>query len=227
MDRLIRRLSSCFAYDLNRYDVMRTQPQECTRRTHAVSCGWTNVHDMMHNESYIRTQRTSTSKLLHAPCSYKHWAATASLLLGIFFGFILIHQLNSMKIGWLQSVIAAGSIWLQKQWKTMNKHRAPFSPFKSFKARNGVDLHSGTVVVSVHFHCHCQQSTCPGRWWGPYPIHVYGLDGGEADRPGSIDLKHLSWIIMHAIAWERYVGRSQNRGAPFFPNSASYWGLQP
>ena len=40
MDRLIRRLSSCFAYDLNRYDVMRTQPQECTRRTHAVSCGW-------------------------------------------------------------------------------------------------------------------------------------------------------------------------------------------
>ena len=88
MDRLIRRLSSCFAYDLNRYDVMRTQPQECTRRTHAVSCGWTNVHDMMHNESYIRTQRTSTSKLLHAPCSYKHWAATASLLLGIFFGFI-------------------------------------------------------------------------------------------------------------------------------------------
>ena len=89
MDRLIRGLSSCFAYDLNRYDVMRTQPQECTRRTHAVSCGWTNVHDMMHNESYIRTQRTSTSKLLHAPCSYKHWAATASLLLGIFFGFIL------------------------------------------------------------------------------------------------------------------------------------------
>ena len=88
MDRLIRRLSSCFACDLNRYDVMRTQPQECTRRTHAVSCGWTNVHDMMHNESYIRTQPTSTSKLLHAPCSSKHWAATASLLLGIFFGFI-------------------------------------------------------------------------------------------------------------------------------------------
>ena len=47
-----------------------------------------NVHDMMRNESYIRTQRTSTSKLLYAPCSYKHWAATASLLLGIFFGFI-------------------------------------------------------------------------------------------------------------------------------------------
>ena len=46
------------------------------------------MHDMMHNESYIRTQPTSTSKLLHAPCSYKHWAATASLLLGIFFGFI-------------------------------------------------------------------------------------------------------------------------------------------
>ena len=135
MDRLIRRSSSCCAYDLNRYDVMRTQPQECTRRTHTVSCGWTNVHDLMHSESYIRTQRTSTSKLLHAPCSYKHWAATASLLLGIFFGFILIHQLNSMKIGWLQSVIAAGSIWLQKQWKTMNKHRAPFSPFKSFQSQ--------------------------------------------------------------------------------------------
>ena len=88
MDRLIRRSSSCFAYDLNRYDVMPAYAQERTRRMHTVSCGWTNVHDMMHNESYIRTQRTSTSKLLHAPCSYKHWAATASLLLGIFFGFM-------------------------------------------------------------------------------------------------------------------------------------------
>ena len=49
-----------------------------------------NVHDMMRNESYIRTQRTSTSKLLYAPCSYKHWAATASLLLGIFSGLFLV-----------------------------------------------------------------------------------------------------------------------------------------
>ena len=71
-----------------RYDAMRAYRQECTRRTHTMSCGWTNVHDMMRNESYIRTPRTSTSKPLHAPCSYKHWAAIASLLLGIFFGFI-------------------------------------------------------------------------------------------------------------------------------------------
>ena len=56
------------------------------------------MHDMMHSESYIRTQRTSTSKLLHAPCSYKHWAATASVLLGIFFGFIgLIPDILSME----------------------------------------------------------------------------------------------------------------------------------
>ena len=73
-----------------KYGVMPAYAQKCTRRTHAVSCGWTNVHDMMRNESYIRTQRTSTSKLLHAPCSYKHWAATASLLLGIFSGLFLV-----------------------------------------------------------------------------------------------------------------------------------------
>ena len=41
-------------------------PQECTRRTHTVSCGWTSVHDMMSNESYIRTQRISTSKYIVA-----------------------------------------------------------------------------------------------------------------------------------------------------------------
>ena len=63
--------------------------QECTRRTHTVSCGWTNVHDMMRNESYTRTQRIWTSTPLHAQCSYKNCAATASLLLGIFFGLIL------------------------------------------------------------------------------------------------------------------------------------------
>ena len=63
--------------------------QECTRRTHTVSCGWTNVHDMMRNESYTRTQRIWTSTPLHAQCSYKNCAATASLLLGIFFGLII------------------------------------------------------------------------------------------------------------------------------------------
>ena len=49
------------------------------------------MHDMMRSESYNRTHWTSTSKLLHARCSEKHWAATASLLLGIFFGFILLN----------------------------------------------------------------------------------------------------------------------------------------
>ena len=49
----------------------------------------TNVHDMMRSKSYIRTHRISTSTPLHAPCSYKNCAATASLLLGIFFGLIL------------------------------------------------------------------------------------------------------------------------------------------
>ena len=49
--------------------VMRVFAQECRRRTHAVSCGRTNVHDMMRNESDIRIQQASISKFLHAPCS--------------------------------------------------------------------------------------------------------------------------------------------------------------
>ena len=48
---------------------MLAYAQECTRRTHTVSCGWTNVHDMLRNEPHLQIQRISTSKPLHAPCS--------------------------------------------------------------------------------------------------------------------------------------------------------------
>ena len=48
---------------------MLAYAQECTRRTHTVSCGWTNVHDMLRNEPHLQIQRISTSKSLHAPCS--------------------------------------------------------------------------------------------------------------------------------------------------------------
>ena len=52
-----------------KYGVMLAYAQECTRRTHTVSCGWTNVHDMLRNEPHLQIQRISTSKPLHAPCS--------------------------------------------------------------------------------------------------------------------------------------------------------------
>ena len=72
-----------------KYDVVCLYAHERTRRTHKMSCGWTNVHDMMRNESYIRTHRISTITRLHAQCSYdENCVATASLLLGIFFGLI-------------------------------------------------------------------------------------------------------------------------------------------
>ena len=48
---------------------MHPYAQGCTRRTHTVSCGWTNVHDMLRNEPHLQIQRISTSKPLHAPCS--------------------------------------------------------------------------------------------------------------------------------------------------------------
>ena len=66
--------------------------QERTRCTHTVSCGWANVHGVMRNESDMRSQRILTSTPLHAPCSYKNCAAAASLLLGIFVGFILYNH---------------------------------------------------------------------------------------------------------------------------------------
>ena len=50
-----------------RYDVTRAYAQECARRTHIESCGWTNVHDMMRNESSIRA-----SNPLNAPYSGTH-----------------------------------------------------------------------------------------------------------------------------------------------------------
>ena len=68
MDRLIWRPSWCLAFD-KEHNAMRAFAQECRRRTHAVSCGRTNVHDMMRTEYDIRIQQVSTSKLLHAPCS--------------------------------------------------------------------------------------------------------------------------------------------------------------
>ena len=49
------------AHHINNCDVVCLYAQERTRRTHKMSCGWTNVHDMMRNESYIRTHRISTS----------------------------------------------------------------------------------------------------------------------------------------------------------------------
>ena len=65
---LIWRPSSCFAYEIKaKCDACLSQ--ECRRGTHAVSCGWANVHDMMRNESDIRIQQVSTSRPLHAPCS--------------------------------------------------------------------------------------------------------------------------------------------------------------
>ena len=72
-----------------KYDVVCLYAHERTRRTHKMSCGWTNVYDLMRNESDIRTHRISTITRLHAQCSYdENCVATASLLLGIFFGLI-------------------------------------------------------------------------------------------------------------------------------------------
>ena len=108
-------------------------PRNVQKNTHTVSCGWTNVHYMMlmRNESYIRTQRISTSKPLHAPCSYKNCAATDSLLLGIFFGFMQKKWISeiyrcSLYCGSVTSIqnvslcqrILSGSIleWVHNRW---------------------------------------------------------------------------------------------------------------
>ena len=45
---------------------MRAFAQESRRDMHAISCGRTNMHNMMRNESDIRIQQVSTSKPLHA-----------------------------------------------------------------------------------------------------------------------------------------------------------------
>ena len=77
----------------------------------------------MRNESYIRTHRISTSTRLHAQCSYdENCAATASLLLGIFFGLIMYpapqsHLLINSLASWcLTSIDPHGSLrapWCQ------------------------------------------------------------------------------------------------------------------
>lgn len=86
------------------------------------------------------------------------------------------------------------SIFPRQKFQSQERCRYPLTNGWCFRSSKILDL-------SPHFHCRYQQSTCPGRWWGPYLTDVYGLDGEEADRPGSIDLKHLSWIMLHAFAW--------------------------
>ena len=80
------------------------------------------MHDMMRNESYIRTHRISTITRLHAQCSYdENCVATASLLLGIFFGLILYHiskvdggAVAHMKeyLQWMSMFLGMDLVWL-------------------------------------------------------------------------------------------------------------------
>ena len=72
-----------------KYDVMPAYAQECTRRTHTVSCGWTIMCTIWCAMSHTFEHSWYP---LHAPCSYKNCAATSSLLLGISSGLVLFHH---------------------------------------------------------------------------------------------------------------------------------------
>ena len=103
-----------------KYDVVCLYAHERTRRTHKMSCGWTNVHDMMRNESYIRTHRISTITRLHAQCSYdENCVATASLLLGIFFGLIFAWGFYELSINTIQYI----ERWCKAKWNPRKNPR--------------------------------------------------------------------------------------------------------
>ena len=110
---------------------------------------------------------------------------------------------------------------LQK-FQSQERCRYPLTNSWCFRSPKILDL-------SPHFHCHYQQSTCPGRWWGPYPIHTYGLDGEEVDRPGPIDLKNLSWII-RCMHWhgKGILGNTWRKGFTDWPTwDVEVWTRKP
>ena len=92
---------------------MRSQPQECTRRTHTVSCGWSIMCMIWCTMSHTFEHSWYP---LHALCSYKNCAATSSLLLGIFSGLFcfITRAFCTIQVSWLKT----SGTFTMIPWKT-------------------------------------------------------------------------------------------------------------